>query len=43
VVLERNQPLSLTYDVQLKTATGIVSTIDGGTLTILPDVTRAIT
>jgi len=42
VILEHNQPLNLAYDVQIKTATGIVSTIDGGTVTLLPDVTRAI-
>lgn len=39
--LERSQPLNLVYDIQLKTATGIVSTIDGGTIMVKPDVTRA--
>lgn len=36
-------PVKLVYDCQVKDAAGLIFTVDAGTLTVLPDVTRAIT
>jgi hypothetical protein len=36
-------PVVLVYDVQAKDTNGRIFTVEGGTLTVIPDVTRAIT
>lgn len=44
-IATRAQPdgaVKLVYDVQVKDASGFVTTVESGTLTIIPDVTRAI-
>lgn len=37
-----DSPVPLEFDIQLKTATGEIYTIERGTLTVLPDITRAV-
>ncbi len=44
-IATRAQPdgvVKLVYDVQVKDAAGFVTTVENGTLTIIPDVTRSI-
>lgn len=36
-----DQPVGLYYDIQVRLASGKVQTIEAGTLTVIPDVTRA--
>lgn len=40
LTIEKNTTISLVYDVQIKTITDIVSTIDVGNIIIRPDITR---
>ena len=41
MVIEKGTVVSLVYDIQVKTSTDVISTVDVGTITIRPDITRA--